>query len=63
MDTQGQSWPDEVDGLTFSAELWAEQIEDFLSQHIREPAFLVGNSLGVRNEPASHPRCERPAGN
>lgn len=94
---QGKSWPSDIDGLQFSAQLWAsqargphhsrlsaprlyqfpeggaavyvqddtaviarfggrqtlpgshfEQVEDFIRDVIKEPSFLVGNSLGVR---------------
>lgn len=43
---QGKSWPDRVDGLAFSADLWVRQNAAFISSVIREPAFVCGNSLG-----------------
>ena len=39
------------------------QVEDFLSKVIREPAFLVGNSLGVRCSSAPAFRISRQAAN
>jgi hypothetical protein len=46
---QGESWPEEdATGLQFSAELWAQQTAAFLAEVVGEPAFVVGNSLGVR---------------
>ena len=46
---QGDSWPTEADGLQFSAELWARQTQAFIEAVIGEPAFIAGNSLGVRS--------------
>jgi pimeloyl-ACP methyl ester carboxylesterase len=45
---QGESWPDDATGLQFSAELWASQVAAFVENVIGEPAFIAGNSLGVR---------------
>ena len=44
---QGDSWPQQAAGLQFSAELWAEQTAAFVEQVVGEPAFVIGNSLGV----------------
>eukprot|EP00611_Tribonema_gayanum_P012137 TRINITY_DN226_c2_g1_i1.p1 TRINITY_DN226_c2_g1~~TRINITY_DN226_c2_g1_i1.p1 ORF type:complete len:485 (-),score=150.70 TRINITY_DN226_c2_g1_i1:303-1757(-) len=47
---QGQSWPvsapTEEDSLRYSANTWRDQIADFIAEVVKEPAYLIGNSLG-----------------
>lgn len=45
---QGKSWPrcGEGKGLRVSAETWVLQLDHFLRAVVKEPAVLVGNSLG-----------------
>lgn len=52
---QGGSWPAQwpiaadqtTDGpLCYSADTWTEQLHHFIQQHIGQPVYLVGNSLG-----------------
>ncbi|CAM9500779.1 unnamed protein product [Chrysoparadoxa australica] len=47
---QGRSWPTRPptaeDDLRYGVDTWCEQISCFLEEVVKEPAFLVGNSLG-----------------
>ena len=47
---QGKSWPTSAvtpeDNLVYSAELWRDQIVNFIEQTIQRPVHIAGNSLG-----------------
>lgn len=47
---QGASWPppgaDAAPGVRYSVDTWRDQVEHFLLERVRAPAFLAGNSLG-----------------
>ena len=45
---QGDSWPDNPrqDNLQYSCELWKEQIRNIITNVIKRPVHLAGNSLG-----------------
>lgn len=48
---QGASWPPPgadaaPAGLRYSVDTWRDQVEHFLLERVRAPAFLAGNSLG-----------------
>lgn len=43
---QGRSWPRQATGVTYSVDLWTEQVKAFIDEVIREDCFVCGNSLG-----------------
>ena len=46
----GLSWPqtnrDGTASLTYSIDMWTEQLVSFMEQVVAEPAYVTGNSLG-----------------
>ena len=46
----GLSWPqatqDDSGSLSYSIDMWTEQLVCFLEQVVAEPAYVAGNSLG-----------------
>ncbi|XP_078149021.1 alpha/beta-Hydrolases superfamily protein [Carex rostrata] len=45
LDLLGFGWSDKA-LIEYDASIWMDQLTDFLSEIVKEPAFLVGNSLG-----------------
>ncbi|KAJ3686807.1 hypothetical protein LUZ61_015971 [Rhynchospora tenuis] len=45
LDLLGFGWSEKAI-IEYDASIWMDQLSDFLSEIVKEPAFLVGNSLG-----------------